>query len=288
MGIASVFRSADFSPHECRLSSCGLKSALRASARRFADWLLVLFALFVLLPAQSRAADPHWADERPAGPFHCHAEFRLDAYQGLLDDLAGVQADLVHTLGVEPSRELVELYLFNDATSYTRYLNARYPNVPYRRALYVKDNGPGEVFTHLGHDFQIDLRHESTHALLHGSLPMVPLWLDEGLAKYFEVPRDQRANGSPYLSTVRWNARMGTIPRLATLEQKRDLREMGAAEYRYSWAWVHFMLHGPPEARDELVHYLADIRAHNPPGQLSERLARRIPDLDGRIAKHFR
>ena len=175
------------------------------------------------------------------------------------------------------------MYLFADARSYTDFLAKRYPGVPYRRALYVKDRGPGEVFTHLGHDFQIDLRHESTHALLHGSLPMVPLWLDEGLAKYFEVPRDQRANGSPYMSTVRWNARLGMIPRLPTLENKRDLREMGASEYRYSWAWVHFMLNGPPEAHDELIHYLADIAKHNPPGQLSQRLERRLPNLDAQL-----
>ena len=50
-------------------------------------------------------------------------------------------------------------------------------------------------------EFGNDLRHECTHALLHAVLPAVPLWLDEGLAKYFEVQRASRAYGHPYLSS---------------------------------------------------------------------------------------
>jgi hypothetical protein len=43
------------------------------------------------------------------------------------------------------------------------------------------------VFAYRGEDFETDLRHECTHALLNAALPVVPLWLDEGLAEYFEV-----------------------------------------------------------------------------------------------------
>ncbi len=34
-GFQPPYRSADFSPHELKLLSCGLKSTLRASRRRF-------------------------------------------------------------------------------------------------------------------------------------------------------------------------------------------------------------------------------------------------------------
>jgi hypothetical protein len=237
--------------------------------------------------AASVAVAEDWVDQRPAGAFHCHADFRLDSYQPLLDDLANLQTDLVHTLAVEPSHEPVELYLFAYQAAYTSYLGQRYPKVPYRRALYIKDRGPGEMFAQIGPNFEIDLRHEATHALLHGSLPSVPLWLDEGLAKYFEMPRDRRIDGNPYMSTVKENIRLGQFPKLATLEQKRDLREMGVPEYRYSWAWVHFLINGRPEAREELISYLRDIRDHNPPGRLSARLDSRLPDPDAAIARHF-
>jgi hypothetical protein len=228
-----------------------------------------------------------WVDQRPAGPFHCHADFHLDPYQPLLDELAYLQSDLVHTLSIPPTSESIELYLFASADDYKRYLNSRYPQVPYRRALYIKDRGPGEMFAQVGPNFEIDLRHEATHALLHGCLPVVPLWLDEGLAKYFEMPRDRRVDGNPAMLTVKDYVRRGQLMKLAALEQKRDLREMGIAEYRNSWAWVHFMLNGPPEARDELVGYLRDIREHRPTERLSVRLERRLPGLDERISQYL-
>ena len=144
------------------------------------------------------------------------------------------------------------------------------------------------VFAYMNDDFAIDLRHESTHALLHASLPMVPLWLDEGIAEYFEVPRAQRASGNPHLRTIRWAARLGRTPDLTALEAKADLTGMGRSDYRDSWAWAHFMLHGPKEAHDALVAFLSDIQASTPPGKLSERLTRRLPDLERQYIQHFR
>ncbi len=213
--------------------------------------------------------------------------FRWTRPRPAIDDLARLQASLVETLHVERTREPIELYLFADKTAYLEFLHARYPQIPYRRSLYVKDNGPGQVFAQWGAEFAIDLRHEATHALLHGSLSYLPLWLDEGLAKYFELPREQQSSGSPYLPVVRMAAARGAIPPLVMLEAKREFADMGPAEYCYAWAWVHFMLNGPPEARDELAHYLADLAQHRPAGQLSDRLAQRLGNLDTLIARHF-
>ena len=63
---------------------------------------------------------------------------------------------------------------------------------------------------------------------------------------------------------------------------------MGGVEYRFSWAWVHFMLHGPVAAHRSLVQFLADIRRGNPPGRLSERLRATVPQLDDRMVQHFK
>ena len=143
------------------------------------------------------------------------------------------------------------------------------------------------MYAQWGDDFAIDLRHECTHALVHGSLTYLPLWLDEGLAKYFELPRAIRVTGSPYLPVVCAAAAQGAIPPLVLLEAKREFAEMGPAEYCYSWAWVHFMVNGPPEAHDELIHFLADLAQHRPAGELSDRLAQRLGDIDTLIARHF-
>lgn len=229
-----------------------------------------------------------WLDQRVSGPVVCRADFSLDGYEGLFRDLAGVQNDLVRMLAVAPAEEPIELYLFQDKRTFTSYLQKRYPKVPSRRALFVKGSGPGRVFVYRHDELPIDVRHEGTHALLHASLPMVPLWLDEGLAEYFEVPPAERAYDNPHLGALRWDLRFGNSPSMTALEAKGDLAEMSATDYRHSWAWVHFMIHGPKEARDELVGFLGDIRMSIPPGKLSERLARRLPHPEKLLAQHFK
>jgi hypothetical protein len=144
------------------------------------------------------------------------------------------------------------------------------------------------VFAFQGTDFEIDVRHECTHALLHTWLPQVPLWLDEGLAEYFEVARDKRVVQNPHHRAIEAAMGLGQLPRLEELELLQNFDDMGRPEYRDAWAWVHFMLHGPREAQDELVRYLDELHAGSNPGKLSERLRRRLPDLNRRIAEHFR
>lgn len=199
-----------------------------------------------------------------------------------------MQQDLVAILNARQSREPVHLFLFQTRATYQNYLKEYFPNVPYRRALYMKARGPGMVFAWQGAEFEIDVRHESTHALLHAWLPSVPLWLDEGLAEYFEVPRDERFAKNPHLAAVQTLIGKGQLPKLAELESLDDLDDMGVGEYQGAWAWVHFLLHGPREAREELLRYLDELESGGEPGSLGDRLRRRMPDLDRRLAEHFR
>lgn len=117
---------------------------------------------------------------------------------------------------------------------------------------------------------------------------MVPLWLDEGLAEYFEVPAAELAKKNPHHSAIKWNMRLGMVPQIKKLEAKHRIEDMGRGEYRYAWSWVHFMLHGPPQARSTLVQYLADIGAGKPPGQLSERLAEHFTEVEEDLVAHIK
>ena len=236
----------------------------------------------------ARAAREPWAEQRQIGPFAVHSQFSLKAHAGLFADLAQIQQDLKRCLAIGEPREPIQMYLFSDKASYRRYVGARFPKAPNRPALFIKSGGVSMVFAYRSKQFEIDVRHETTHALLHADLPMVPLWLDEGLAEYFEVAPKDRARGNSYMGTMRLMAQLGVAPKISALEKKSSVSEMGGSHYRYCWAWVHFMLHGPGEAHRELVRYLDDIRAKTPPGQLSERLSRRIPQLNKQFVKHFR
>ncbi len=256
-------------------------------SRRCRRAALLACVVACLAFAWSNAAD-RWPDEREAGPFILHADFSLREHDNLITEMAALQRDLLRTLGIGESSEKIHLFLFSRKTTYQAYLRQYFPSVPYRRALFIKRRGPGMVFAYINPDFEVDVRHESTHALLHADLTHVPLWLDEGLAEYFEVPPDDRGFDNPHLPALKRELFFGIVPNIEKLENVETLEKMGATQYRQSWSWVHFMLHGPPEAHDELVRYFDDIKNAVPSGKLSERLRRRIPDLDDQFAQHFK
>jgi hypothetical protein len=257
------------------------------TGHRLAVIAIAALAACTALGRPRRCLAQGWADVRVSQPFVCRAEFSLAGLEGLLKELTQLQGDLVRCLGIPPAREPIELYLFRNEHTYRRYLQLHLPSVPYRRALYVNMRGRGIVLAYRSRQFEIDVRHECTHALLHAALPDVPLWLDEGLAEYFELAASKRACDNPYLDNLRWSVRLGKIPRLESLERKRDLSEMRRTEYRDAWAWVHFMLVGSKEAHTELVDFLEDIRTGTPSGSFSERLERRLPEPHRHLAAHL-
>jgi hypothetical protein len=237
--------------------------------------------------AVATATEP-WIDARQVGPFICQAAFPLREYDPLLAKLPDLEREIDRTLGLPPAREPIYVYLFSDAQSHRQYLHQHFPDVPYRRALFVKEGGLAAVYAYRQEQLDIDLRHECTHALLHANLPAVPLWLDEGLAEYFEVPESQRAFDHPHFGALRWNMRLGMVRSVADLEQRQELAQMGALDYHYAWAWTHFMLHGPDAAHVVLVDYLQDVRGGASADKFSDRLAKSMPDATDRMVQHFK
>jgi len=233
-------------------------------------------------------AQEPWADSRQLGPFVCQATFPLVEYDRLFAELPELQRELTRTLGLPAAHRPIHIYLFSDAQQHQQYVAEHFPKVPYRRALYIKASGNEGVFAYRQAELDVDLRHECTHALLHAVLPDVPLWLDEGLAEYFEMPPGQRAFDHPHFEALRWNMRLGMVRTIETLEERGELADMNGFDYRYSWAWVHFMLHGPEAAHQVLVEYLADLRLPVATGPLSARLAAAVPNASERFVRHFK
>lgn len=244
--------------------------------RRIAPIAPVLLALAAIAGAvrtQARAAE-QWSHTSETGIFQIRSEFSLSdsTSQRLLSEIERLQADVASRLDIEVADRPVQLSIFSGRWSYSRYVSTRVPEGANRPALYVQGPDMGHVFVYRRWGFETDVRHECTHAVLHNALPYVPLWLDEGLAEYFEAPPEERTSDHPHLGSLRRAMFFGWRPDLRRLEELSSLTEMGSREYQESWAWVHFMLHGPDDVRAELSEYLATIQNGEYAGPLSDRL----------------
>lgn len=217
----------------------------------------------------------------------------LKASTPLFQDLAALREQVHKELQLPPSNSLIRIYLFEDRDRYERFMKSRYPELPRRRAFFVAQPraiGGSEdllVYTFWGDRVRQDLRHELTHALLHSVLKDVPLWLDEGLAEFFEVPPDWQGVHYPHLDQVRQAGHEPTRPDLTQLEQLSQVQQMTPTAYREAWAWVHLLLRGKPEGRTTLLAYLHQLRSNPTPGPLSPLLAEIYPSLLEALEQHL-
>jgi hypothetical protein len=103
--------------------------------------------------------------------------------------LEALEHDVARELGLRPPTEgePVEIYVLDNRQDFDHFLKFYYPELPSRRAFFLAKGGQRIVYTYASPRLEEDLRHESTHALLRGAFGDLPLWLDEGLAEYFET-----------------------------------------------------------------------------------------------------
>lgn len=204
-----------------------------------------------------------------------------------MNELQQLGTNIAETLQLAEQRDPVIVYLFSDENSYRQYMHATWPNLPARRAYFVGTSRELAVYSYHSPFVEEDLRHEFTHGLLHASLNTVPLWLDEGLAEYFEVRGP--ATGMPHTSHIQllqaarsegWN------PSLYQLEQLSDFMKMTQRDYAESWGWVHFMLHGEPQSKQTLVDYLAALQTKTVAPPLMPQLEKSTPSYYNGMTAH--
>jgi hypothetical protein len=221
-------------------------------------------------------------------------DFELKKEVPLFQELADLREQVYKELELPAaSNTLVQVYLFEDKDRYERFMHAKYPDLPKRRAFFVaqpRTVGGVEdllVYTYWGDRIRQDLRHELTHALLHCVLKDVPLWLDEGLAEYYELPPDKQGTNESHLEQIRRGIGGSFKPDLSRLENLTEVQQMTPAEYRESWAWVHMMLRDSPEAKAVLLAYLQQLRTNKKPGSLEPKLVEVFPELGDALDKHL-
>jgi len=160
------------------------------------------------------------------------SDFRIDYNHAVIADLKELRGDVLSVLELKPSDQPVVVYLFENEQQYYDYLRSTWPMLPYRRAYFFGNSYELAVYTSWGDKVQEDLRHEFTHGILHSTLRTVPLWLDEGIAEYFEEAGDEpgtvKRKAVERLSLALSN---GWKPSMTRLEGLKEVSDMGQSDY---------------------------------------------------------
>lgn len=228
----------------------------------------------------------HWLR---ASQFVFYSDVPLEANDPLFRDLEGLPEQVQRELKIPPGEQVIQVFLFESQDKYEAFMRDRFPWLPVRRAYFIADQKrPGaadelQVFTWMGEHIRTDLRHELTHATMHGVLKGVPLWLDEGLAGFFEQPPGMDGVNPGHLKDI---AAGPFQPDLGRLEKFAQVRQMEKKEYQEAWAWAHFLLRDP-RARPVLVEYMAKLRDDPNPGPIQPRLREAVGDPNAALAEHL-
>lgn len=216
------------------------------------------------------------------------SDFDLPTHHRLLDELVAQRGDLTRKLKLPQSDEPIHVYLFDSPTRFRSFIDKHYPGFPSRRAFFVETDTQLSVYAHWGDRVAEDLRHEVCHGYLHAVVPHLPLWLDEGLAEYFEVPRGQNGVHLPHLTALlegyqldRWR------PDLTRLEALASASEMRQQDYAESWAWAHFLLESAGPRCESLRNYLARLRMTGAASPFSDVLRSTEPLAEQELIRHL-
>jgi hypothetical protein len=126
-----------------------------------------------------------------------------------------------------------------------------------------------------------------THALLHSVLKDVPLWLDEGLAEYYEIPPENKGVNPQHVEQLRKDIQNEYNPDLIRLEMLDEVGKMNRAEYREAWAWVHYLLHSTPENKKVILAFIQLLRDNPNPGSLREKLVENVQMPESELKAHI-
>jgi hypothetical protein len=216
-----------------------------------------------------------------------YSDSPLPTQHRMLEELCAQRAELLETLALPASNEPIHVYLFDTSERFGAFMRLHYPDFPTRRAFFVETDTLLSVYAHWGDRVAEDLRHEVAHGYLHSVLPEIPLWLDEGIAEYFEVPRGHGGYNRPHVEDLAVRLSSGWRPNLQRLEGLTSVADMTQVDYAESWAWVHMMLQTTPELRDQLRGYLNALRERGTAEPLSPHLSRSLGHPEGHLVQHI-
>ncbi len=218
-----------------------------------------------------------------------YTDFKLASRHRLVEELVALRTDISQQLDVPISDEQIHVYLFDKSETYQKYIGKHFPELPDRRAFFVESDTRLTVYAHWGDRVAEDLRHEVTHGYLHAVVPHTALWLDEGIAEYFETPRGWDGLHAAHIKLLDDAASKGEWkPDLARLDKLVAITRMTQRDYAESWLWVHFFLQTTRERRLLLQHHIDTLRDHGQAPPLSSAVFHAEPDAAYAALEHLR
>lgn len=244
---------------QAQISSC-----FAASRRRWGWFLLALISVPLGCATMGDLGQPLVPTRYQVrtGPFLIYSNTPITSDWPAIRCLHALETDLTTHLNyhARPGEEPVEIYVLSNRNAYLHFLRFYYPELPRRRAFFLAQGERRVVYTYMSDRLEEDLRHEATHALAHGCYGDLPLWLDEGLAEYFETHPEALDARDEHLAKLPEDRKQGWVPDLPRLELLTDIHQMSPRDYREAWGWVHLMLASDGPGKSVLLDYLNETR----------------------------
>lgn len=145
--------------------------------------------------------------------------------------------------------------------------------------------------------FRQMMQHELTHLFIRNSFDTVPLWVNEGLAEFYEtlgVQGERLVIGSPDPPTVQLLRRERFIPIRDILELTGSAEEFRSGHrasmiYAQSWAMIHYLLVARTDGQDQLRHYLTLLLEGHHQSEAFDRAFGRSPEeLEKEVSAYAR
>jgi hypothetical protein len=161
---------------------------------------------------------------------------------GLINEMIDFKKSLAQFFETESPPE-IEIFLFSDREHLSDYVQQWRPHYPNRRALYVRKGNTHRIYAYQDKEIEKDIRHEMTHVFVQQSSSEVPLWLDEGMAEYFEACHVEGQINSVHLEHLKAvAANESWKPDFERLQKSEDPYQFTQLNYAEAWLWVHWMM----------------------------------------------
>jgi hypothetical protein len=238
---------------------------------------------------------PRWPYVFDESGFHFYSLVPPKVLEPQIQGILRLPDELNQELGITLKGLNVHILVFDSRRSLDEYLHRYYPGLRAANSMYIRDQGPGLILTWFHADWLVDVRHEATHALLHAKRVSIPLWIDEGLAEYFEYPSGSSSGESfaikshpVHTKLIHTQLRFGQFANLEEQERWDPNKRLSNQQYRDAWGSVAFLLNHSDQSKDEFRSYVKDLLENRASGNLSYRLQQTIPDWRTAYTRYYR